>query len=184
MFCMHGNLINLTGHKFGQLTVLEQAPNKGRWVMWSCRCSCGIVKAIRGGSLTSGNTTSCGCVGVKKRAIRAKRRGPEHPRWTGGRSMDKRGYVRVYIEGHAPGTPRYRLEHVLVMEENIGRVLFPGETVHHKNGIRHDNRIENLELWSSNHGPGQRVKDKVKWAIEILKLYAPSIPLDNYPNMW
>jgi hypothetical protein len=39
------------------------------------------------------------------------------------------------------------------------------------NGIRSDNRIENLELFSSRHGPGQRVVDKVQFAIEILTLY-------------
>lgn len=59
------------------------------------------------------------------------------------------------------------------MEAHLGRPLRPEETVHHKNGQRRDNRLSNLELWSSSHPKGQRVEDKVDWALEILGLYAP-----------
>jgi len=49
--------------------------------------------------------------------------------------------------------------HRAVMEQVLGRPLERYETVHHKNGVRHDSRPENLELWSSRHGRGQRVAD-------------------------
>lgn len=62
-------------------------------------------------------------------------------------------------------------EHRIVMEKYLGRKLEKGETVHHKNGVRDDNRIENLELWSTSHPYGQRVEDKIAWAYEILYKY-------------
>lgn len=55
------NLIDLTGRKFGRLTVVERQPNQGRKTMWLCRCDCGNETVISGSNLTSGNTKSCGC---------------------------------------------------------------------------------------------------------------------------
>ena len=56
-----GKLIDLTGQRFGRLTVIERAENKGKFPMWLCRCDCGNTKEISGSSLRKGLTLSCGC---------------------------------------------------------------------------------------------------------------------------
>lgn len=69
-------------------------------------------------------------------------------------------------------------EHVLVMTEVLGRPLAKGETVHHRNNIRWDNRPENLELWHVHQPCRASVADTVAWARWFLQHYGGLFPED------
>lgn len=79
----------------------------------------------------------------------------------GTRRADPDGYVLVKVTKDTP----WKFEHRLVMEQHLRRELAPGENVHHINGIKGDNRIENLELWTTPPRFGQRSADLIEYVV-------------------
>jgi len=82
--------------------------------------------------------------------------------------LNRLGYHVYTVDG------RQVLAHRMVMAEHLGRELLPHENVHHRNGVKNDNRIENLELWSTSQPSGQDISAKINHAIDILSLYQPN----------
>lgn len=170
------NSFELTGKRYGRLLVLKRVMADGtkkKESHWLCRCDCGQEKVINGKNLEYGKTNSCGC--LKKEFYKIHpilMRGEANPNFKTGIRINKEGYTLITCEDSKGGW-KDRPFHVVVMEKHIGRFLTPGETVHHKNGIRSDNHVDNLELWSQMHPYGQRVEDMISFCSDYLSEYAP-----------
>ena len=102
------------------------------------------------------------CSAAANAAAKGGLTGASAIRWKGGTRVTKHGYVEVWQPPGKSGRRRYVNEHRLVMEQVLGRPLTSTERVHHKNGVRHDNRPENLELWEFGHPHGQRKAERGK----------------------
>ena len=88
----------------------------------------------------------------------------------------KGDYVLVTRDGRHMG------EHRWVMEQHLGRQLASWENVHHVNGVRNDNRLENLELWVISQPAGQRVEDLARWVVDCYPEYIQAIVAGGTPE--
>lgn len=91
----------------------------------------------------------------------------ESHNWKGGRAIHGQGYIYIRLSSDdffypMAGKRRYVFEHRLVMAKHLNRCLLPWEVVHHKNGIKDDNRIENLELVSCRGKHNTQINRRMK----------------------
>lgn len=153
----------LPGSKWGEWTVVGTIDSNFQYAM--CKCACGKEIAVRINSLRRGISKKCRDCRDRNRIL-----APEDVS------------IATFTNSHGYENWRWRapsgktvtiLEHRIVMASIIGRELLPTENVHHLNGDRADNSPSNLELWNESQPSGQRIPDKIAWAEEILRLYAP-----------
>ena len=116
--------------------------------------------------MTRGAVRCAACYGRGRGATRTRR-------------LDSNGYVLLWMPSHPAALNGRVREHRAIMELSLDRPLWPGETVHHRNGKRDDNRRGNLELWVTLQPRGQRPADLVRFAYEILRRYDPDCRPDR-----
>ena len=146
--------VNHVGKVFGKLTVISfshrvRYKSGSSKKFWNCLCECGNMTITDSSALKSGGSKSCGCSRNK------------------GGKINKNGYKVVYSRE----IRKYVLEHRQVYEQHYGITLTPNQNIHHINGNRLDNRIENLELWDTSQPKGQRVEDKLDFYFTLVEQY-------------
>ena len=108
-----------------------------------------ISKSMQGGNKTSFRKGHLPWNTNKKRPEFS---GEKHYAWKGGKKRHSMGYILIYNPQHPfKNVGKYVFEHRLVMEKYLGRYLKSEEQIHHRNSIRNDNRLENLEIVGKPH---------------------------------
>lgn len=159
-----GKTKDLTGKKFGYLSVVSKHRINGQ-LKWKTVCVCGNERYHFTYDLTSGKVKSCSC--KRGEFCKINNTGENNPRWKGGLPMiNSRGY-KEFRHGELRGV----LEHRYVYEQHYGIKLLPHQNIHHVNGDKLDNRIENLELWDTSQPQGQRVEEKIMFYKELYEKY-------------
>lgn len=139
-------------------------PNRTRATLREC-VLCGrkfldMPMRSRGGMLTRFCSRRCSGLWMYQNGkTPVGQKGNKAPRWNGGTTEFGMGYVNIHMPDHPllKGTKRKYVRRCRwVMEQHLGRPLEPWEQVHHKNGQKDDDRIENLELWLVSHPAGVR----------------------------
>jgi hypothetical protein len=139
----YGNLVVISKDK---VVKYKSGSSKQFWV---CGCICGRTFIVDTSGLSCGRTKSCGCSRNK------------------GGKLTNKGYKVIYSREER----KYIQEHRIVYEQHYGIKLLPHQNIHHINGDRIDNRIENLELWDTSQPKGQRVEDKIKFYFNLISQY-------------
>ena len=156
--------MDLTGKKFNYWTIVSYLPKEKNikqkvWV----KCDCGTEKVVQLSTIKKNKSKSCGC--YRNTLYKRTKFGLGNPNWKGGKVLNSQGYIEIRFNNS------YVKEHRYVYEQHYGIQLLPHQNIHHINGNRLDNRIENLELWDTSQPSGQRVEDKIKYYFELVEKY-------------
>jgi len=150
--------------------------------------ACPICKRERWVYLYYGKAHSHRCQSCAARITLQNLRGEKHPAWKGGRYPDGQGYIKKTLFPDDFFYPMAQfnggiLEHRLIMAQHLGRCLQRWEIVHHKNGIKDDNRIENLQLVTDDrHRQISILEERIKYLEEANRALVKKLHRANNGN--